>query len=58
MHHANVRRIAKRNFESLNQGDLEAVQDGSPHIHHRFGGRHALGGERHHKEVLRRWFAA
>lgn len=25
-------------------------------IYHRFGGHHALGGERHDREALRRWF--
>jgi ketosteroid isomerase-like protein len=57
MYHAIVRRIAKRNFERVNQHDFEALlKDCSPEIHHRFGGRHALGGERHDKEALRLWF--
>lgn len=27
-----------------------------PDVHHRFGGDHALGGERHDVETLREWF--
>ena len=58
MYHAIVRRIARRNFELVNQRDFEGVlKECSPDIYHRFAGRHALGGERHDKETLRRWFA-
>ena len=32
---------------------LEAV---APHVHHRVSGTHALGGERHDKQAMRRWF--
>ncbi|MER8394281.1 nuclear transport factor 2 family protein [Mesorhizobium sp. M1340] len=28
----------------------------APNVHHRVSGAHALGGERHDKEALRRWF--
>jgi ketosteroid isomerase-like protein len=28
----------------------------SPGVHHCFGGDHAIGGERHDREALRRWF--
>jgi ketosteroid isomerase-like protein len=28
----------------------------APKVHHRFGGAHAIGGERHDSQVLRRWF--
>ena len=34
----------------------EAVKAVAPHVHHRVSGAHALGGERHDKEALRRWF--
>jgi ketosteroid isomerase-like protein len=41
----------------VNQKDYTAILKGcSPDIHHRFGGHHTLGGERHDYEVLRRWF--
>jgi hypothetical protein len=32
---------------------LKAV---APNVHHRLAGTHALSGERHDKEALRRWF--
>jgi ketosteroid isomerase-like protein len=57
MYHAIVKRIATRNFERVNDHDYEALlKDCAPDIHHRFGGNHPLGGERHDKEALRRWF--
>jgi len=34
----------------------EALKAVVPHVHHRVSGAHALGGERHNKEALRRWF--
>lgn len=57
LYHAIVRRVAKKNFMRVNQKDYEALlKDCVPSIHHRFGGKHALGGERHDREALRRWF--
>jgi ketosteroid isomerase-like protein len=56
MYHAIVRRIVRRNFERVNRHDFAALlKDCSPDVHHRFSGRHALGGERHTKDALRRW---
>lgn len=34
----------------------EAVEAVAPNIHHRVSGTRALGGERHDKAALRRWF--
>ena len=57
MYHYIVKRIARKNFERVNRKDYDAVlKDCVPNIHHRFGGSHALSGERHDREVLRRWF--
>lgn len=57
MYHSIVKRIALRNFLRVNAKDYEAILKGcSPDIYHRFGGHHALGGERHDREGLRRWF--
>ena len=57
MYHSIVERIATKNFERVNDHDYDALlQDCAPNIHHRFGGHHALGGERHDRETLRRWF--
>jgi ketosteroid isomerase-like protein len=57
MYHAIVKRIAIKNFERVNDHDYDAVlKDCVPDLHHRFGGQHALGGERHDREAVRRWF--
>jgi len=58
MYHAIVKRIAKKNFERVNQKDFESLaNDCARNVYHRFGGNHALGGERHDRETLRRWLA-
>ena len=57
MYHAIVKRIALQNFLRVNQKDYAPIlKSCSPDVHHRFGGHHALGGERHDREALRRWF--
>lgn len=57
MYHSIVKRIARKNFLRVNQKDFDALlNDCTPDIHHRFGGSHALGGERHDREALRQWF--
>ena len=57
MYHAIVARIARRNFERVNDHDYEPLLSAcTDDIHHRFGGNHALGGGRHDKDHLRHWF--
>jgi ketosteroid isomerase-like protein len=57
MYHTIVKRIARKNFLRVNDKDYDALlKDCAPDIHHRFGGNHALGGERHDREALRHWF--
>lgn len=57
MYHAIVKRTAVRNFRLVNEGNFEPLLAAcAPDIHHRFGGDHALGGERHDRDALRRWF--
>lgn len=57
MYHAIVERIAIKNFLRVNRKDYGAIlKSCSPEVHHMFGGDHALGGERHDREGLRRWF--
>ena len=57
MYHTMVKRIATKNFERVNEHDYDAIlKDCAAEIHHRFGGDHALGGERHDRDALRRWF--
>ena len=51
MYHAIVIQIALQDFLRVNQKDDTPILKGcSPDIHHRFGGHHALGGERHDRE--------
>ena len=58
MYHAVVKRIARKNFTRVNAKDFHAIlKDCVPDVHHRFGGYHALGGERHDREALSQWFA-
>lgn len=57
MYHAIVERIARRNFQRVGEKDFGPLLDAcTPDVHHRFGGDHALGGERHDREALARWF--
>ena len=56
MYHSIVKRIARKNFERVNQRDFRSLlKDCVPNIHHRFSGNHALGGERHDREALGLW---
>lgn len=57
MYHALVRRRVHGVFASLSAGDWPAVAAGSAEdVHHIFPGDHPLGGERHSREALGRWF--
>lgn len=57
MYHAIVKRIARKNFERVNQHDFQSLlRDCAPNIRHKFSGNHALGGERHNREALGLWF--
>ena len=52
-----VKRLAAHNFNLVNsKGYEELLASCSDDIYHRFGGDHALGGERHDKDGLRLWF--
>ncbi len=56
MYHTIVKRIAKKNFERINQRDFDSLlKDCVPNVYHRFGGTHALSGERHDREALGLW---
>jgi ketosteroid isomerase-like protein len=57
MYKAIARRKARQTFESLSRGDWEAaLADVAEDVHHVFPGDNALGGERHSKQAMRRWF--
>ena len=57
MYHAIAKRVALQNLLRVNLKDYAPILKGcSPDVRHRFGGHHALGGERHNREALGRWF--
>jgi len=57
MFHAVFERQARRTFELVNQHDYDSILASvTPDIHHRFGGDHALAGDRHDAAHLRLWF--
>jgi ketosteroid isomerase-like protein len=57
MYHAIIRRLVRQNFELVNNHEWDRLLASCrPDILHRFGGDHALGGQRHDREHLRLWF--
>jgi len=57
VYHAIVRRRTARVFDRLSRGEWDAiVADLAPDVHHVFPGDHPLGGERHHRDAVLRWF--
>ena len=52
-----VKNEIRKTFDHVNNHRWdEAVKAVAPKVHHRVSGAHALGGERHDKEAMRRWF--
>jgi len=44
-------------FDALSRRDYPSVLSGvAPDVHHAFAGTHALGGQRHSADAMRRWF--
>lgn len=57
MYHAIVRRKARGLFADLSAGEWQkTTRDIADHVHHVFPGEHALGGERHSRAAMERWF--
>lgn len=56
MYHWIVRRRAAKMFDLLNSDWPKTVGVLSEDVHHVFPGDHPLGGERHSKEAITRWF--
>lgn len=57
MYHAFVRHKARTHFAALSRGDWPSMtQDVADGVHHTFPGDHALGGERHSRAAMERWF--
>jgi ketosteroid isomerase-like protein len=52
-----VRRRILETFERLSRGEWEAISSGlAEDVWHVFPGEHPLGGERHSREAVMRWF--
>ena len=52
-----VKKLIRQSFDHVNHHRWdELLKAVVPNVHHRFAGAHSLGGERHDKETLRRWF--
>ena len=52
-----VKKLIRQSFDHVNNHCWdELLKAAAPDIHHRFGGAHSIGGERHDVETLRRWF--
>ena len=52
-----VKRRIRQSFEQVNNREWdELLESIAPNVHHRFLGTHAIGGERHDRDTLRRWF--
>jgi len=52
-----VKSRIRQSFDHVNSHRWDELMDSiAPNVHHRFLGTHAIGGERHDKETLRRWF--
>jgi ketosteroid isomerase-like protein len=52
-----VKKRIRQAFDEVNDRRWDELMASiTPTVHHRFGGAHAIGGERHDREALRRWF--
>jgi ketosteroid isomerase-like protein len=55
--HAIARQRARAGFDALSRGDYTVALDAlADDVHHVFAGDHALGGKRHSRDAVRRWF--
>ena len=52
-----VKSKIRQSFDHVNNHRWDELLNSiAPTVHHRFLGTHAIGGERHDKDTLRRWF--
>ena len=52
-----VKSRIRQSFEQVNDHRWDELMTSiAPDVHHRFLGAHAIGGQRHDSETLRRWF--
>jgi ketosteroid isomerase-like protein len=56
LHRSIVKKRIRQAFVNVNNRRWDELMASiSPSVHHRFGGVHAIGGERHDRQALRRW---
>ncbi len=52
-----VKKRIRQSFEQVNNRSWDELMNSiAPDVHHRFGGTHTIGGQRHDAAALRRWF--
>jgi ketosteroid isomerase-like protein len=52
-----VKKRIRQSFDHVNNHEWDELLGSiAPNVDHRFLGAHAIGGERHDRETLRRWF--
>ena len=52
-----VKKRIRQSFDDVNNHRWDQLMHSiTPNVHHRFGGAHAIGGQRHDRETLRLWF--
>lgn len=57
LYRAIVKKRIRQSFDQVNDHRWDELMNSiEPNVYHRFGGVHAIGGERHDRETLRRWF--
>ena len=57
LYSAIVKKRIRQSFDQVNNHRWDELMNSiAPNVHHRFLGAHAIGGERHDRETLRRWF--
>jgi ketosteroid isomerase-like protein len=57
LYRAVVKKKIRQAFDQVNNRQWDDLMKSiAPNVHHRFGGDHAIGGQRHDRETLRRWF--
>ena len=57
MYKAIARRKARQTFDKLSAGEWrDTLGDIHPDVHHIFPGDNAMGGERHSRDAMERWF--
>ena len=57
LYKAIVKNRIRHSFDQVNAQCWDDLMNSiTPNVHHRFLGAHAIGGERHDRDTLRRWF--